>query len=66
MHLQPIESKLKPLGTKRLKLLIYDIQLSSFAFKFNLRRYTLGGADHLGHFAGGAKCTSMILARHNM
>jgi hypothetical protein len=31
---------LKALGTKRLKLQ-YDETLSNFAFKFNLRRYTL-------------------------
>jgi len=31
---------LKPLGTKRLKLK-FDILLSNFAFKFNLRRYTV-------------------------
>ena len=34
-----IETTLKPTGTKRLKLK-YDILLSNFAFKFNLRRYT--------------------------
>jgi hypothetical protein len=30
--------KLKPPGTKRLKLK-FDILLSTYAFKFNLRRY---------------------------
>ena len=35
----PLSPTLKAPGTKRLKL-IYDELLSSFAFKFNLRRYT--------------------------
>ena len=34
-----MKSKLKAPGTKRLKLK-YDVLLSSFAFSFNLRRYT--------------------------
>jgi hypothetical protein len=34
-----MEPKLKPPGTKRLKLKC-DILLSNSAFKFNLRRYT--------------------------
>jgi hypothetical protein len=34
-----MKPKLKPPGTKRLKLQ-YDGLLSSFAFNFNLRRYT--------------------------
>jgi hypothetical protein len=38
VHIDPIKPKLKPPGTKRLKLKC-DILLSSFAFKFNLRRY---------------------------
>jgi hypothetical protein len=33
-----MKPKLKPPGTKRLKL-NYDEPLSTFAFKFNLRRY---------------------------
>ena len=32
---------LKPPGIKRLKL-VYDELLSSFGFKFNLRRYIMG------------------------
>ena len=39
MQVDPIKSTLKPPGTKHLKLICY-IVLSSFAFKFNLRRYT--------------------------
>ena len=35
-----MKPKLKPPGTKRLKL-EYDGLLSNFAFKFNLRRYTM-------------------------
>ena len=38
MQVDPIKPTLKAPGTERLKL-EYDIPLSSFAFKFNLRRY---------------------------
>ena len=38
MQVDPIKPKLKPPGTKRLKLNC-DIVLSTPAFKFNLRRY---------------------------
>ena len=38
MQVDPIKPTLKAPGTKRLKLK-YDGLLSSFAFKFNLRRY---------------------------
>jgi len=40
MQVDPIKPKLKLPGTKRLKLK-YDVPLSNFAFKFNLRRFTL-------------------------
>jgi len=44
---------LKAPGTKRLKLK-YDVPLSHFAFKFNLRRYILeyywGEHIHLGYY----------------
>jgi hypothetical protein len=39
VQVDPIKPKLKPPGTKRLKL-EHDVPLSNFAFKFNLRRYT--------------------------
>jgi hypothetical protein len=39
MQVDPIKPKLKPPGTKRLKL-NYDEPLSTFAFDFKLRRYT--------------------------
>ena len=39
MQVDPIKPTLKPPGMKRLKLK-HDGLLSSFAFKFNLRRYT--------------------------
>ena len=39
MQVDPIKPKLKPPGTKRLKLKC-DVLLSTSAFKFNLRRYT--------------------------
>jgi len=38
VKIDPIESTLKPPGTKRLKLKHYKL-LSSFAFNSNLRRY---------------------------
>ena len=38
MQVHPIQPKLKPPGSKRLKLKC-DALLSTFAFKFNLRRY---------------------------
>ena len=39
MQADPVKPKLKPPGTKRLKLK-YDGPLSNAAFKFSLRRYT--------------------------
>jgi len=39
VQVDPIKSKLKPTGTKRLKVKC-DILLSTSAIKFNLRRYT--------------------------
>ena len=39
MQVDPMKPKLKPPGTKRLRLKC-DILLSTSAFKFNLRRYT--------------------------
>jgi len=39
VQVDPVKSTLKPPGTTRLKLK-YDKLLSSFSFKFNLRRYT--------------------------
>ena len=54
MQVDPIKPKLKPPGSKRLKLKC-DVPLPNVAFKFNLRRY------HVGHVrlrawsvAGGA------------
>ena len=44
MQVDPIKPTLKAHGTVRLKL-ITDEPLSNFAFKFNLRRYTVGEAD---------------------
>ena len=39
MQVDPLESNLKPPGTKRLKVRC-DLLLSISGFKFNLRRYT--------------------------
>ena len=46
MQLDPIKPTLKAPGTERLKL-IYDELLSSFAFNFNLRRYSQGTLRYL-------------------
>jgi hypothetical protein len=46
VQVEPIKPTLKAPGSKRLKLK-YDKPHSSFAFKFNLRRYTLGLALQL-------------------
>jgi hypothetical protein len=40
VQVDPVKPKLEPHGTKRLNL-ICDVLLSNFAFKFNLRQYTL-------------------------
>ena len=45
MQLDPIKPMLKPPGTKHLKL-EYDELLSSFAFKFNLHRFTKNNASY--------------------
>jgi hypothetical protein len=42
VQVDPIKPSLKAPGIKRLKLK-YDKPLSNFAFKFNLRRYTMVG-----------------------
>jgi hypothetical protein len=42
VQVDPTKPKLKPPGIERLKLLC-DQLLSSFAFRFNLRRYTMVG-----------------------
>ena len=50
VQVDPINPTLKPPGTKRLKLK-WDTLLSSFAFKFNMRRYNVasrGGAPLQG------------------
>jgi len=44
VQVDPIKPTLKPPRTKRLKL-NHDVLLSTFAFKFILRRYIMMGAD---------------------
>jgi len=44
VQVEPMKPTLKASGSKRLKLL-FDEALSSFAFKFNLRRYIWGPLD---------------------
>ena len=53
MQVDPNKPKLKPPGTKRLKLQYYNL-LSNFGFKFNLRRYIKAAAD-----AGDANLTAL-------
>ena len=43
VQIDPMKPSLKAHGTKRLQLK-FDILLSNFAFKFNLRRYTTDAA----------------------
>ena len=51
MQVDPIDPTLKAPGSKRLKLNC-DEPLSNFAFKFNLRRYSMSIADGSPGFAG--------------
>ena len=51
--MDPIKPKLKPPGTKRLKLKC-DVLLSGSSFKFNLRRYTKGGPEAAAAAAAAA------------
>ena len=46
MQVDPIKTKLKLPGTKRLKLTC-DVLPPNFAFKFNLRRYTAAAVREL-------------------
>jgi hypothetical protein len=46
VQVDPIKPKLKPPGITRLKL-IYDVPVSNFAFKFNLRHYKRARAAEL-------------------
>ena len=50
VQVDPIKPTLKAPGTQRLKLK-YDNPLSSFAFKFNLRRYTQAPEHPRAHSA---------------
>jgi len=51
VQVDPIKPKLKPPGTKRLKLKC-DIMLSTSAFKFELRLYSKGAVKIIGGFNG--------------
>jgi len=53
VQVDPLKPKLKPPGSKRLKLKC-DVLLSNFAFKFNLRRYTGGPPPPARRCAGHA------------
>jgi hypothetical protein len=56
MQVDPIKPTLKAPGTKRLKLKYYSLP-SSFAFKFNLRRYTKVEAHKTLRDATVGRCT---------
>ena len=56
MQVDPITSKLKPPGTKRLKVKC-DILLSNAGFKFNLSRYT-----KVAHWENQQRITSSAMA----
>ena len=68
VQVDPFKPKLKPPGTKRLKLK-YDELPSNFAFKFNLRRYSEGSktipCNAVGDFsiAGHATMKGLSLGR---
>ena len=62
MQVDAIQPKLKAPGTKRLKLK-YDNLLSSFAFKFSLRRYTQARAEAEVAAAASAEAASRREAR---
>ena len=49
MQVDPLKRTLKAPGPKRLKVEYVEL-LSSFALKFNLRRYTEGGNEQGGRF----------------
>ena len=51
MHVDPIKPTLTSPGIKRLTL-EYDELLSSFSFKFNLRRYIKDSVDPIPHREG--------------
>jgi len=55
VQVDPIKFILKAPRTKLLKLK-YDVPLLNFAFKFNLRRYTKGGAFRMVYGSSGT-CT---------
>jgi hypothetical protein len=61
VQLDPIKPKLKPPGTKRLKL-EYDGLLSNFAFNCNLRRYNMGPVHHAARVAAFEAGVSRALA----
>ena len=64
MQVDPIKPKLKPPGTKRLKLNC-NVLLSSFAFEFNLRRFNkaneyFSNAAKQNHLARGSTHFSRV------
>jgi len=60
VHVDSMKPTLKAPGTKRLKQKKYKL-LSSFAFKFNVRRYTLASASGLRCYATTWLCSCASL-----
>jgi len=60
VQVDPIKFTFKAPGPQRLKL-EFDVLLSSFAFKFNLRRYTSVGRSAWATTGGGARFGGMGL-----
>ena len=65
MQIDPIKSMLKPPGTKHLKLKC-DMLLSTFAFKFNLHRYSEAAAGWYMRAAEAAGAGNSSTCRLNV
>ena len=59
MQVDPIKPELKAPGTQRLKLQ-YDKPLLNFAFKFNLRCYSVGECIVALHRIGNASVIKIV------
>jgi hypothetical protein len=64
MRVGPAKLELKPPGSKRLNLKC-GVLLSSFAFKFNLRRYIMGD-DGIDTIADAARTTAGTATRRRL
>jgi hypothetical protein len=62
VQVDPIKPTLKAPGTKRLKLK-FDILLSNFAFKFNLRRYIKAKSGKLVGMVAAGRVGAVAMIR---